>query len=128
MSIKLEAPWPNPSVISIFPNPQFSDVETADRTVTRQRSMNGMLYSYGRDDGTSKLTYVLSLNRLKALELKAFIETMIGQQIKLVNHKNETWIGFIDNNPFEITQARRAVGPTSTEYDTVSISFEGIKQ
>jgi len=127
MSIKLEAPWPSPSVVTILPNPQFSDVQDTDQTVSRQRSMNNKVYTYAKVGGTSKLTYTFTLTRMKSLELQAFVETMIDQQVRLTNHKNEIWLVFIDNNPFEISQARRAAGPSGREFDSVSISFEGVK-
>lgn len=127
MSVRLEAPWPAPSVITLLPSPNFSDVQTEDQTVNRQRSMNNTLYTYAKSGATSKLTYTFALSRMKSLELQNFVETMIDRQIKLTNHKSETWLVYIDNNPFEITQARRSVGPTGRELDTVSISFEGVR-
>lgn len=125
MSIKLEAPWPAPSVVTLLPNPQFSDVEKHDQTVNRKRTMNNTLYTYARDSGGIKFTYTFSLTKMKSLELQAFIETMMGVQIKLTDHKNAVWLVYIENNPFEVSEARRAVGPTGNEFDSVSLSFEG---
>jgi hypothetical protein len=126
--IKLEAPWPAPSVVTVMPNPQLSDVETRDQTVNRHRSMSNVLYSYAKDGGTSKLTYTFSVSRMKSLEVQAFVETMIGQQIKMTNHKNEVWFVYIDNNPFEASQSRRAGGSPGNETDSISLSFVGVKQ
>lgn len=125
MSIKLEAPWPAPSVVTMLPNPLLSDVESRDQTVDHQRSMNNRLYTYGKDSGVERLTYTFDLTRMKSLELQAFVETMIGQQIKLTNHKAEIWYVYIDNNPFEASEARRAKGSPGNESDSVSITFEG---
>jgi hypothetical protein len=126
--IKLEAPWPAPSVVTKLPDPQLSDVENHDQTVDRKRSMTNVVYSYAKDGGTGKLTYTFSLSRMKSLELQAFVETMIGQQIKMTNHKNEVWLVYIDNNPFEVSQARRAGGSPGNETDSVSLTFVGVKQ
>lgn len=125
--IQLQAPWPAPSVTTLLPNPGFSDVEKRDQTVSTTRSMNNTLYSYARDGGTSLLTYTFLLSRMKSMELQRFVEVMIGQQILMTNHKNEQWVVTIANNPFEIQQSRRAVGPTGKESDSVTVQFEGIK-
>lgn len=125
--IKLEAPWPAPSVVTLLPNPQLSDVENRDLTVGTQRSMNNKRYTYCKDGGTGKLTYTFALTRMKSLELQAFVETMIGQQIRMTNHKAEVWNVYIDNNPFEVAQSRRAGGSPGNETDSVSLTFEGVQ-
>jgi hypothetical protein len=124
--IQLQGPWPAPSILSILPNPQFSDVEKREQTITKSRSMNGTLYTYGNDTGVTQLTYTFSLTRAKSMELQRFMEVMLGHKMLLTNHKSENWIVTVQNNPFEIAQGRRGVGPTGREIDSVTIIFEGI--
>lgn len=123
--IKLEGPWPLPSVLTLLPNPLFSDVENRNATVNKQRSMNNKLYTYCKDEGTSLLTYTFTLTRMKSLELQAFTRALFGHKIKLTNHKGEVWIVIFNNNPFEVGQARKASGPTGNEVDSVSLAFLG---
>lgn len=125
MSIILEGPWPAPSVATTLPNPKFSDTENHNVSVNRQRSMNGVLYSYVKDESTTLLTYTFTLSRMKSLELQAFIKAFIGYQIRLTDHKAQKWLVIFNNNPAEVTQASRAVGPTGTEYDTVTLTLLG---
>lgn len=125
--IILEGPWPGPSIVTQLPNPQFSDVENHNASVSRQRSMNNKLYSYCKDEGTSLLTYTFTLTRMKSLELQAFVQACIGFNIKLTNHKNEKWIVIFNNNPWERSEAQRGSGPTGAELDTVSLAFLGVK-
>jgi hypothetical protein len=126
MSIKLEGPWPLPSVVTQLPNPQFSDVENHQASVNRQRSMNGTLYTYCKDEGNTLLTYTFTLTRMKSLELQAFVRAMFDTAIRLTDHKGHKWSVIFNNNPFETDQASRAVGPVGNrEYDTVTLAFLG---
>ena len=117
--IKLEAPYPAIQTITVLPNPKFSDSEALTDEVNIKRSMSGTLYTYVKTkNNRRKLLLDFQLNQMKGLELKAFIRSYYLSKIRLTDHLNQIWIGYITSNPFEYTTS-------SDEQQTIQLEFEG---
>jgi hypothetical protein len=126
--IKLEAPLPAVQTISILPDPQSNDSEALLHRVDTKRAMDGTKYTYVNQVDRRRLTYEFRLTRMKALELRAFIQSYFDSEIKLTNHKDEVWHLKFVNNPFEFSTAGRAAGSPGGEIQSIQLQFEGVKQ
>ena len=100
--IRLAAPYPTVQTVTLLPNPEFSDSEGLTATVLQHRSMIGNLYTYVKAKNNKKrLLFRFQLNRLKALELRAFIQSYYKSKIRVIDHNNINWVVNLINNPFE---------------------------
>ncbi|KKN49086.1 hypothetical protein LCGC14_0646560, partial [marine sediment metagenome] len=68
-----------------------------------------------------KLIFSFRLTRLKALELRAFIQSYFSSTVTLVDHLDQIWIGNFVSNPFEFTSVLSSDA-------TIQLEFEGVKQ
>ena len=121
----LRAPYPSLQTTTLLPSPQFSDQEGLKATVTTMRSMNGTRYTYVTSrEGLQKLKWDFRLSRHKAMELREFINTYCSGAIKITDHNDVSWIGYLKNNPFEFSGESRASGWPGDELTKVSLEFE----
>jgi len=128
MSVILLAPLPTPTTMTILPNPEFGDGETPKHSATFYQAMDGTLYSYVKSNDRSELTYTFTLARPKALELRAFIRSYYRAKIRLVNHKNETWEGYLTGDPFEFKSGSLRSLPGGYDPDqSITLTFEGVR-
>src|ERR1700674_5430285 len=124
MSLTLQAPLPALTTTTVLPSPNFSDNQARKHTVEMRQSMNGHLYSYVKSNARSKLQYSLTLSRMKALELRAFIQAYYRAKVRLTNHKGEVWEVYFTSNPFEFSTASKSSAPGGVTEDIV-LEFEG---
>lgn len=124
MSLILQAPVPAIQTTTVLPNPNFGDSEAPRSTVAMQQSMNGTLYTYVKSNARSKLQYSLTLSRMKALELRAFILAYYRAKIRLTNHKGEVWDVYFTSNPFEFSGKGRSSDPGDSMVD-ITLEVEG---
>lgn len=133
MAFEISAPWPSIQTVSRLPSPRFSDSEAITAEVNPERAQDGTLYTYVKTrDGSKKLIWTFALNRAKALELRGFLLAYTSSRIKMLDHRNQQWQGFILNNPIEFDTVRRGRTPASptdvaAEMGTVTIEFRGEK-
>lgn len=124
--IILQAPWPKVETTTILRNPQFNDVQTRLNTVDIKRTMDGTKTTYVKTTNTRyKLTYQFLLSRMKALELRAFVQSYFSSKIKLVNHKNEVWVVNFISNPFSFEITGSAKGWPGNEDVNIALELEG---
>ena len=117
--LRLAAPYPGVQTITLLPNPQFSDSEALTAAVSSQQTMDGTLHTYVKTkDSRRKLLFSFNLNRLKALELKAFIQAYYRSKITLTDHNDVMWIGNFTSNPFDLESI-------VDERQTFTLEFEG---
>jgi hypothetical protein len=121
----LQAPMPTPQTTTVLPNPQFGDGETPSHTIDVKQSMNGTTYSYVKSNARSKLQYTLTLSRMKALELRAFIVAYYRAQIRLTNHLGEVWDVYFTVNPFEFNSKNKSSAPGGATID-ITLEMEGV--
>ena len=105
--------------ITLLPNPEFSDSEALTAEVLSQQTMDGTLHTYVKTkNARRKLLFTFNLNRLKALELKAFIQAYYKSKIRLTDHNNVLWLGNFTSNPFDFESI-------VDERQTITLEFEG---
>ena len=115
--LRLAAPYPTVQTVTLLPNPEFSDSEGLTAEVLQYRSMVGNLYTYVKAKNSKKrLLFRFQLNRQKALELRAFIQSYYKSKISLTDHNNVSWVVYLMNNPFEFE--------TPTKQQIISLEFE----
>ena len=124
MSLILSAPLPGLQTTCIFPSPSFGDSESPSLGIDIKQSMNGTLYTYVKANARSKLQYRLVLSRMKALELRAFVQAYYRAGIRLTNHKGEVWDVKFTINPFEFSGQGRSSDPGGSTI-TIDLEFEG---
>ena len=127
--IELAAPYPAIQTVSLLPNPQFGDGEAETCEVATKRAMDGTLYTYVKSKaGRRRLTFPFQLSRMKALELRVFIQSYFASKVRLTDHFGHVWVGHFTSNPFEFSTPRRAGGWPGDEMQTIQLEFEGVKQ
>lgn len=122
--IILQAPLPNLQTTTVLPSSQFSDSQSPRLKIDMKQSMNGTLYSYVKSNARQKLQYPITLSRMKALELRAFILAYYRAGIRLTNHLNEVWDVKFTANPFEFSGKSRSSDPGNEAVD-ITLEFEG---
>lgn len=117
--MRLAAPYPGIQTITILPEPEFSDSEALTAEVSTQRTITGGLYTYVKTKNQRrKLVFALRLDRMKALELKAFIQAYYQSVILITDHNDVKWVGQFGSNPFEFE---------AMQLNNIQIEFEGEK-
>ena len=122
----LRAPYPYIATTTVMPSPAWSDSKALAATVTTMRAVDGTLYTYVTTRaGRKRFIWSFEISRHKALELREFLNSYYSQRIKATDHNDESWIGYVKNNPFEFTGAGRAGdGWPGEETMTITIEFE----
>ena len=129
--VRFAAPYPTVQTISKFPNPEFADSERKTSSVNFIRTTDGSLYSYVKTkNGRRRLQMRFTLTRMKALEMRAFIDSYFASKIEFTDVEEVRWVGYIMSNPneFETIGRRGDVSAGGLELQTLTIDFEGIKQ
>lgn len=120
MSFKLLAPLPMIQTTSVFPSPQLDDTDSRLHEVEIFRATNGAKRSSVKSNVRRRLTYQFLLNRLKAEELKRFIQAYYRSKIRIIDHKNAVWEGYFMSNPASFS-------PDALERVSVQLQFEATK-
>lgn len=126
MSFFLKAPYPNLSTTTVLPSPKWGDSKALTATITSMRAIDGTLYTYVKTrDGRKRFQWSFEISRNKAFELRAFIDSYHGKIIQINNHNNDTYLGYLRNNPFEFTGSGRAGNSwPGNETMTILLEFE----
>lgn len=128
----LKAPIPLAQTTTILPSPGFGDSEGVTSEVNILRTVTGGRRTYVKSRLRRKLRWDFTLTRNKAIELLEFYRSYNASQIRIEDHNNRAWVGFIINNPFEMEMSRRGL-PTRQDWpvgetSVVSLEFEGTLQ
>ena len=114
--------------LSVFPSPEFSDVENAPHILDIKRTITGVTRVYKKTAQTRILNYTLNLTKEKAMELRAFLIKYFDSDIKITNHKNEVWIVKLTNQPWVLNADQVAQNYYGNERVQIPLAFEGTKQ
>jgi hypothetical protein len=124
---EITAPWPTANCRIYLPNPKFGDSESLAIEMNPKRAMDGTLYTYVKTKGLRrKLVLSFTMTRLKSIEFNRFLLMYISQQIKIVDHLNRTWVGYITSNPVEFNTSKRGNPGGGNESVDVDFEFEGV--
>ena len=121
----LIAPWPSFQTTSIIPSPGWGNFSGGLGTFDKARSMNGTLYTYVKSRSSRKKhQWSFLLSRNKMLELQRFVDTYYLSVIKITDHDDQTYLGYIINNPVEFTAVSKAPNWPGGEAYQVTLDFE----
>lgn len=112
--------------VIVLKPPEFGDTEGGDNRINIKRSMDGAVRVYKRTSPSTKLSYSFVMDRLKALELRAFILANNSKVLKMTNWKGEIWAVNLTNNPFAFNEESRREGAWGNR-SSINLEFEGIK-
>ena len=122
---KIEAPFPGYQTTVLLPSPARGDSEEIASSLTTARAMDGTLYTYTKQrQGRKRLRYTFVIARSKALELRAFLKVYYRSAMRITDHDDTTWIGYLQGNPFDIQGQSKAGGFPGGETMTVNLQFE----
>lgn len=121
----LQAPYPTVVTTTILPDPEFNDGDAQRHSIDIKRSMDGTRRTYVKSNARRQLTYSFSMSRMKALELRAFIQAYYRAPILLIDHNESRWLVHFTNNPFEFDVDSRAGGWPGGEMQNIALEFEG---
>lgn len=124
MSFLLQAPYPQVAVSSFMPNPQFNDSRGLPIVVKPRYMIDGTRFTYVQTNNDYNLHFPFLLTRAKAEELKQFVFAFFAKKILIRTHLNETFVGYIMNNPFEEISAKVSQG-IARELVSVTLVFRG---
>jgi len=124
---RLRAPYPAMTTTILLPSPLFGDNRSLRVSINRMRAMDGTLYTYvKKKGGTKQFSWRFELSRDKALEMEAFLKVFFDGKVQVVDHNDESWVGYIRNNPFELNTVGRAKGWPGGESMNIEIQFEEV--
>lgn len=119
--ITLQAPYELIATSITLPSPSYNNlINLVTGIVNFKRSITGLKYTYLKVKNRKKFIYNFTLHRNKSLELEAFIELYLDNNIKLINHEDEIWNVVLTNNPFDF------VGKLKGEWMQIGLEFEGV--
>lgn len=122
---KIEAPFPGYQTTVLLPSPVWGDTEEIASSLTTARGMDGTLYTYTRQrQGRKRLRYTIVIARSKALELRAFLKVYFRSAMRITDHDETVWIGYLQGNPFDMQGQSKAEGFPGGETMTVNLQFE----
>lgn len=110
----------------VMPNPLFSDSEANTNSLNVVRSVNGKRRTYIKSTGRRrKLRWNFRLTRNKALELREYMKVNHANRLRVIDHNNRIWEGYIITNPIEFVGDRRgAPGIQNLRGETWTCEFE----
>lgn len=120
MSLKLQAPLPAIQTTTMLPNPQLSDTEGRQHEIEIFRAIDGTKRTSVKTNARRQLSYSFLLNPMKAEELKRFLQSYYRSKIRLINHDDEVWEGWITGNPVSFTAGAK-------DQVSVTLLFEGTR-
>lgn len=121
----IRAPYPSIQITLELPSPDWSDSVALTSTLQVLRSMNGAKYTYVHErNGRKKLQWDFRIARHKALELRAFLKTYYRFRVQIIDHNDDSWIGYLINNPFESAGSGSAGGFPGGETMDITLEFE----
>ncbi len=113
------------SSIITLPAPQLNDERGHVSKMLIQRSMNGGTLALKQSSSRQKLKYIFRVDKAKAFELRAFLESQVSQVVKMTTWDAQIWLVYVTNNPFELQNAGRSA--PADEYSTIELELEGTK-
>ena len=122
---RIEAPYPRRHLTIILPSPDWGDSIVLSNTLNIQHALDGTSYTYIKSKANRKrLHWQFILSRNKILELKYFFEKYHSTQVRVVDHLNQSWIGYFQSNPFEAAHEGAAFNFPGKDVSNLVLEFE----
>jgi hypothetical protein len=124
MSFTISTPYPHNQTTIVLPNPLIGDSEAHTSEVIVKRTMSGRAQTFvRRKNQRKKLTWSFRVTRNKALEVREFFRSYHGSKMRIIDHEDRSWTGFVVTNPIDIDIPKRG-HPGGEGYQTISGSGE----
>lgn len=127
MTFILQAPVPSLTTTTQLPDPKFDDSIALQSTVDVKYAMDGTRRTYVKSTDRGKLSFTFLLTRMKALEVRAFVQSYYRAKLRITTHRGEVWDVYFATNPFDFSGDSRAAGSPGGEMSSVSLVFEGTR-
>ncbi len=101
-----------------LPNPEFGDSIGDKISINSKYTMTGDLYTHKKTNSLKKMLFSFQLPRGRALALIEFIKSYHSSKIKIEDHVDKIWSGYIITDPLPL---ETEVG----EYGSIEFEFEG---
>ena len=101
-----------------LPDPEFGDSIGNIIQINSKYTMACDLYTHKKTSSLKKQLFSFNLPRGRALALIEFIKSYLGSKIKVEDHVDKIWLGYIITNPIPL---ETEVG----EYGSIGFEFEG---
>ena len=124
MSVQIIAPWPKVQTTLLLPAPEFSDSSASPQSVDVKRGMAGATYTYVKTHERRVLTMAFIVSKLKALEVRQFVQAYYRAPIRVVAHNGDVWQGILVTNPVIFVGEGGAGGWDGDEAVRVTLEFE----
>lgn len=131
MAFTFIAPYPGYQTATTLPNPKWGDTEGALANLNMKKSIDGTTRTYVKRKGRRALSWTFTITRNKAMELREFVRSYHSSRIGITDHNGRNWLGWIMNNPLEITMEKHGnparQGLPQGELCSVTVEFEGMQ-
>ena len=117
----LQAPFSSIQTTIRLPSPNFGDTLGLGLDMDVMNSINNNRYTYIKRKGRDKINCTIEMTKKKALELQAFINLYLMDEIRLTDYKGDVWNVKLTQNPFDYEYVKRG------EITTIQLVFEGVK-
>ena len=122
---RIQAPIPGPHVTTVLPSPLLGDQKSTIGDVKITKSMNGTIYTSKKSKGgRTRLQWSFKISIEKAKELREFFKIYYSTLVQIIDHLDNTWVGYFTTNPFTFTDGSRTWGPVNEEYTNITLTFE----
>ena len=123
--MQIFTPHPDWKQLLVLPNPEWGDFTRLVNTLQVKRSMTGqtVVTHIQKQEGKS-LEWQFNLTRYKSLELLEFYLLHSGQKCLVIDHRNDSHIGYIQFNPLELEKIRSG---SNGERVNVNLNFETVE-
>ena len=125
MFFRLQAPYPAVVDTLLIPSAKFSNQKNKAHTLVRIRTGNGDLYTYikkKRGRQVHQWDFVVSYH--KSLEMKEFYRKYNSELVRLYDHNEDSFIGYLVINPWETDAEGRAGGWAGNEAYRFTLQLE----
>lgn len=124
---EIKAPFPNPKVTILLPNPRFDDARATEATVQIKKTMTGRTISYVKSSDRVRIILPFMLTRMKSLELEAFLKAYQSAHWRLTLYDASEWDVQLIGQPVTRVAVGRAgdYGATGKESIEVTLTLSG---
>ena len=125
MFFRVEGPYPAATDTLIIPSAKFSNQKNKAHTIIIVRTGNGDTYTYiKKKRGRQVHQWDFTVSYHKSLEVKEFVRAYTSSLIRLYDHDDEVYIGYLTINPHEANASGRAGGWSGNEAYDFTLQLE----
>ena len=122
---RIQAPYPGATDTLRLRSPNMTNQQNPSHTMTTVRTGNGDLYTYiKRKRGREVHQWEFTVSYFKSLEVKEFMRAFSNRIVRVIDHNDEVYIGYMTRNTFEVQAEGRAGGWNGNEAYGFVLSIE----